>query len=118
MGHGRTMEVTASKFEWTKFKDQLHFYLMLGLVPIGLIIGGTNLIYGPAELKDIPDGYEPKHWEYYKHPISQFIARYLLDSPEKRYERHLHFVSKEQDKWIMKLLRRVKKMQRGRKECR
>jgi NADH dehydrogenase (ubiquinone) 1 beta subcomplex subunit 5 len=103
-GHKRTMDIIPSNFEWRKFKDHLHFYVLLGLVPVAALVGSVNLFIGPAELADIPEGYEPKHWEYHKHPISRFIARYLLDSPEKSYERHLHFLSVEHEKIQMRKL--------------
>jgi NADH dehydrogenase (ubiquinone) 1 beta subcomplex subunit 5 len=105
-GHGAKMPLVPSSFEWRKFKDHMNFYFMLGIIPIAGIIGATNLFIGQHELADIPEGYEPKHWEYYKSPISRFIARYLLDSPEKWYERHMHFVAIEKDKILMRKLER------------
>lgn len=96
--HKRTIEMLPSSFEWRKWKDQAHFYTLLGVIPIAILVGAVNLFIGPAELADIPEDYEPKHWEYYKHPISRFIARYICEPQEKLYERHLHFVSKEVDK--------------------
>jgi len=103
-GHKRTLEFVPTNFEWRKFKDHLHFYVMLGVLPIVAIISAANLFIGPGELVDIPDDYEPKHWEYYKSPISQFIARHFTDSPEKIYERHMHFLAVEKDKILMRKL--------------
>ncbi|GBN36667.1 NADH dehydrogenase [ubiquinone] 1 beta subcomplex subunit 5, mitochondrial [Araneus ventricosus] len=66
-GHGdRTMHITPSRFQYTKFKDDLHFYITLGVVPIVLLILYVNIFIGPATLSEIPEDYEPKHWEYYK----------------------------------------------------
>jgi NADH dehydrogenase (ubiquinone) 1 beta subcomplex subunit 5 len=98
------MEFIPTNFEWRKFKDHMNFYFMLGLVPIGVIIGAVNLFIGPGELIDTPEGYEPKHWEYYKSPISRFISRYLIDSQEKWYERHMHFIALEKEKILMRKL--------------
>jgi len=98
------MEMTPTNFEWRKFKDHLHFYIMLGVIPIAAIISYVNLFIGPGELIDTPDDYEPKHWEYYKSPISQFISRNFVDSPEKMYERHMHFVAIEKEKILMRKL--------------
>jgi NADH dehydrogenase (ubiquinone) 1 beta subcomplex subunit 5 len=109
-GHKRTMEIVPSSFEWRKFKDHLNFYAMLGIIPLACIIGATNLLVGPGELIDTPEGYEPKHWEYYKSPISQFFAHYVIDSPEKRYERHMHFVAVEMDKIKMRKLEKKVKL--------
>jgi len=103
-GHKRTIEFKPTNFEWKQYKDHLHFYVLLGVIPIAAIITATNLFIGPGELIDTPEDYEPKHWEYYKSPISQFIARHFHDSPEKLYERHMHFVNVEKDKILMRQL--------------
>lgn len=39
---------------------------MIGLIPVGLIITYSNIFVGPATLSEIPKGYVPKHWEYYR----------------------------------------------------
>ncbi|GAA49230.1 NADH dehydrogenase (ubiquinone) 1 beta subcomplex 5, partial [Clonorchis sinensis] len=66
-----------------------HFYAMLGLVPCLVLVFLVNVFVGPAELTDIPEGYEPRHWEYHKHPISRFIAKYMSPHPQKTYESFL-----------------------------
>jgi NADH dehydrogenase (ubiquinone) 1 beta subcomplex subunit 5 len=104
MGHKRTIQIIPTRYEWTKFKDHMNFYILLGIIPIGIIIGATNIFIGPAELIDIPEDYEPKYWEYYRHPISRFIARNLLTSEEKLYERHLHFMANEMERIEMRKL--------------
>lgn len=65
-GHRDTFYVTPSRFQWNKFKDMLHFYVMLGVIPITAIVFYTNVFIGPAQLTEIPEGYTPKHWEYHK----------------------------------------------------
>lgn len=65
-GHERTMHIAPSRFQWNKFKDNLHFYTLVGAIPCLLIIFGTNVFIGPATLTPIPEGYEPKHWEYHR----------------------------------------------------
>jgi NADH dehydrogenase (ubiquinone) 1 beta subcomplex subunit 5 len=109
-GHKRTMVITPSNFEWRKFKDHLHFYVMLGIIPVAALVGTVNLFIGPAELADIPEDYEPKHWEYHQHPISRFIARYILEPPEQIYERHLHFLNLEYEKIQMRKLEKKIKL--------
>lgn len=71
--HGpRLMPIQPSRFQWNKFKDQLHFYAMLGLIPglIGVFL--VNVFVGPATLSKVPDGYEPKHWEYFNVSVNFF----------------------------------------------
>lgn len=60
------MIVQPSRFQWNKFKDLLHFYVMLGVLPITAIVMYCNIFIGPAQLQEIPADYEPKHWEYHK----------------------------------------------------
>lgn len=62
----RTFYITPSRFQYTKFKDDLHFFITLGVVPLGLLILCVNIFVGPATLTEIPEGYEPRHWEYHK----------------------------------------------------
>ena len=37
-------------------KDYIHFYIMLGAIPLGLIVALANIFKGPAVLKPIPEG--------------------------------------------------------------
>lgn len=71
------------RWQWHKFKDMFHFYTMVGLIPVGLIIFYTNVFIGPAQLTPTPDGYTPKYWEYHRHPITRFIARYIHNNPQQ-----------------------------------
>merc|ERR1712150_415271 len=75
------MVIQPSKYEWTRFKDDLHFYVMLGLVPMGALILYANVFIGPAELSEIPEDYEPKEWEYFQSPIKRWFAKYLYEIP-------------------------------------
>ncbi|XP_055625833.1 NADH dehydrogenase [ubiquinone] 1 beta subcomplex subunit 5, mitochondrial [Toxorhynchites rutilus septentrionalis] len=98
-GHGpRMFTITPSRFQWHKFKDLFHFYVMVGAIPVLAIVFYTNVFIGPAQLTEIPEGYEPKHWEYHKHPISRFIARYIMNNPQQDYEKMLHFLHEEGEK--------------------
>lgn len=71
------------RWQWHKFKDMFHYYLMVGLIPVTGIILYTNIFIGPAELTPIPADYNPKHWEYHRHPITRFIARYIHNNPQQ-----------------------------------
>lgn len=105
-GHKRVMVIKPSNFEAKRWLDHLHFYFWLAALPSLIIIGAVNLFIGPAELVDTPEDYEPKHWEYYKHPITRFHSRYIQESPEKIYERHMHFLNKQQEQIMIKKLRK------------
>ncbi|XP_050692217.1 NADH dehydrogenase [ubiquinone] 1 beta subcomplex subunit 5, mitochondrial-like [Eriocheir sinensis] len=105
MGGGpRTMNITASRWQWHKFKDLLHYYFMLGAIPCTAIAFAVNVFIGPAELAPIPEGYTPKHWEYHAHPISRFLARYVCSSHQMDYEKYLHYMYEENE---MKEMRRI-----------
>jgi NADH dehydrogenase (ubiquinone) 1 beta subcomplex subunit 5 len=66
-GHGPSkMAIEPTRFQWHKFKDLLHFYTMIGLIPIGAVVFYTNVFIGEATLTEIPEGYVPKHWEYHR----------------------------------------------------
>lgn len=65
--HGpRNLAITPSRFQWDKFKDLLHYFVMIGLIPITAIVFYANVFIGPAKLTTIPEGYVPKHWEYHR----------------------------------------------------
>ncbi|KAK3583435.1 hypothetical protein CHS0354_025557 [Potamilus streckersoni] len=110
-GGKRTMVIVPSKYMWNHFKNDLHFFFLIGLIPLGLLILYCNIFIGNAQLADIPEGYEPKNWEYYKHPIERWFARYVYETPQKSYEKYMHvlYVEKEKAKWRM-FEKRVKKV--------
>ncbi|KXJ68957.1 NADH dehydrogenase [ubiquinone] 1 beta subcomplex subunit 5, mitochondrial [Aedes albopictus] len=98
-GHGPKMfTITPSRFQWHKFKDMFHMYIMVGLIPVLAVVFYANVFVGPAQLTECPADYEPKHWEYHKHPITRFIARYMLNNPQQDYEKMLHHLYEENEK--------------------
>ncbi|BES91831.1 Double-stranded RNA Hypothetical protein motif [Nesidiocoris tenuis] len=102
-GH-RTLPIVPSNFQYAKFKDMLHFYAMLGIIPASILIFYTNVFIGPAKLAEIPEGYEPKHWEYYKHPITRFMARHIFTPPQQEYEKFMHVLYEEDEKMKIRAL--------------
>lgn len=66
MSEHRTMVIKPSNFQWHKAKDYVHFYFLLGLIPVGTIIFIVNVFIGPATLQEIPEDYVPKEWEYHQ----------------------------------------------------
>ncbi|VDK34727.1 unnamed protein product [Taenia asiatica] len=103
-----TMVVRQSKFINEKFYDELHFFFMCGAIPYVLGAFLINLFFGQAELIETPDDYEPHYWEYYKvfwifyaslskHPITRFISRNLMWSPQQVYENNLAYLKRSMD---------------------
>jgi len=87
----------------------------IGLVPTFCVCFYANVFIGQATLTDIPEGYEPRHWEYYKHPIRRFFAKYLVQSLDERYEISLHtiYVNTMTDR-LRGLERKVRRLQHQR----
>ncbi|CAD6217163.1 GSCOCG00004701001-RA-CDS [Cotesia congregata] len=103
-GHHRVFPLGPSRWHWHKTKDLLHFYTLIGVVPLSIAVFCINVFIGPATLKEIPEGYEPKHWEYYRHPISRWLARYVFPSDQQEYEKQMFFIWEEQEKQKLRKL--------------
>lgn len=78
MSDERHLHITPTRYQWHKFKDALHFYLMVGLLPVGALITYVNIFIGPAQLTPIPEDYTPKHWEY--HRVSAFVLLFMVEN--------------------------------------
>ncbi|XP_029175980.1 NADH dehydrogenase [ubiquinone] 1 beta subcomplex subunit 5, mitochondrial [Nylanderia fulva] len=95
MSAERTLAIQPSRFQWHKTKDYLHFYVLLGAIPVGIAITLVNVFIGPATLEEIPEDYVPKEWEYLQHPIKRFLQRYFFPSQQQEYEKYLHYIYHE-----------------------
>jgi len=100
----KSLNVTASRFQWQLFKDHLHFYIFLGVIPLSALVFYANVFIGPATLREIPEGYVPKQWEYFQNPVKRWFARYWIDNMQMHYERNMHYIVLLQEK------RRMRKM--------
>ncbi|KAH7642264.1 NADH dehydrogenase (ubiquinone) SGDH subunit [Dermatophagoides farinae] len=109
-GHGHKMHIQPSRFVWSTFKDYLHFYFMLGAIPLTLITAYANIVVGDAELTDIPEGYTPHHWEYYKHPITRFFAKYCFLDRALAYESSVSKLAEESEKILIHRVKQQLKM--------
>jgi len=98
------MTIVPSRYEYQRWKDDMHYYFALGLIPMAMVITTVNLFVGKAELVETPEDYDPKHWEYYQHPISRAMSKYCFPPPQKDYEKMLHLINRENEKRKLRLL--------------
>ncbi|KAF5286155.1 hypothetical protein FQR65_LT12913 [Abscondita terminalis] len=103
-GHHRVLPYAPSRWHWRKFKDYVHFYVMIGVMPLAAITAYANIFIGPATLSEIPKDYEPKYWEYYRSPITRFLAKNFMTDPQQQYEKYLHHLYEEREKQILRKL--------------
>jgi len=116
-GGKASIKVKPSTFEWHRFKNDIHFYMMCGAIPTFSLISFCNIFIGPSELADIPDGYEPKAWEYEAHPISRWFAKYVYQEKEKTHEISLDVLHREREKRYWNLLKKkVQQLQSDRQD--
>ncbi|KAL1489310.1 hypothetical protein ABEB36_014233 [Hypothenemus hampei] len=98
MSEHRTFPLQPTRWQWKKFKDLVHYYVMLGAIPCGLFTFYMNVFEGPATLSEIPEGYIPKYWEYYKNPVTRFLAKNFYPDPQQEYEKFCTYIFVEQEK--------------------
>jgi len=113
-GHiGGKVENRPSRWNWDLFKDYIHFYIMIGAIPIGALIVGSNIMVGSAVLKPIPEGYNPTEDEYFKSPITRWFLKNVYRGFQQTYEMEACRYWEEQKKAeITALMREVKRVQK------
>ncbi|KAL7676500.1 hypothetical protein ACOME3_002761 [Neoechinorhynchus agilis] len=71
-------------------RDNIHYFLAIGLIPATLLITYVNVTRGDSVLTEIPGGYDPEAWEYYKRPMTRLLTKYYYLSEEQIHEMNLH----------------------------
>jgi len=116
-GHGNTMEIRPTLWHWYKFKDLLHLYIMVGLIPCWMFAGYMNIRHGPAKLAEIPEGYRPEFWEYQRLPVTRFFAKHLYVETQRYYEAKMGYLYSESEKVIMNRIKdQVRNVMEARKD--
>ncbi|XP_054154359.1 NADH dehydrogenase [ubiquinone] 1 beta subcomplex subunit 5, mitochondrial-like [Oppia nitens] len=105
--HAGEFPMRPSVYAWRKFKDFLHFYVMLGVIPLTIFATYVSIRYGPAELAEIPEGYEPEVWEYERNPITRFFAKNIMPDKRHDYEEMVAYFNEESEKIILKKIERM-----------
>lgn len=95
------MVIKPSEYMWKKFKDLMHLYVMVGLIPIMAVSAYVNLTQGQAQLAETPEGYEPKLWEYEKYPMTRLYTR-MFPHPAAEHERKMYVLNYENEKLILR----------------
>merc|ERR1711963_140890 len=90
-----TMQTVPSMWAWYKSMDVLLFWITIVAAPLVACSVYANIFIGPAKLKPIPEGYEPREDEYDVHPITRWFTRNVYISQQQRHEMLLH------EKWEM-----------------
>lgn len=103
-GHNN-MRITPSNFTAYKLKDMLLFHSVIVGIPIAVLATIINIRANP-ELAEIPEGYEPRHWEYYRHPVTRFISRYFFYPADTDYEMLMCMENEKGENLILKKLHR------------
>lgn len=109
-GHN-TVPIKPSMWSFKYHKNWIHFYTLVTIVPLTVFTTILHIRANPV-LSEVPEGYEPRHWEYHKMPIARFMDRYILPLPEEDWEMLINKQAVEAEVKVLKtLLRNVERVQ-------
>lgn len=74
-GHN-AMVIEPSNWAWKYYKNAVHFWVLFWGIPIAIAHTIISIRMNP-ELTEVPEGYQPRHWEYEMHPLARFMSKYL-----------------------------------------
>ncbi|XP_069103476.1 NADH dehydrogenase [ubiquinone] 1 beta subcomplex subunit 5, mitochondrial-like [Argopecten irradians] len=118
-GGGNAMKLKPGMYMDRLWRDGVHFFILLGTIPVLTVITLANLVLPQGELTDLPEDRVPQTWEYHQHPITRFIAKHIVRSPEKLYETNMALVHIEEEKRrLRKLDAQVKRVMLNRQDIR
>ncbi|XP_013413445.1 NADH dehydrogenase [ubiquinone] 1 beta subcomplex subunit 5, mitochondrial [Lingula anatina] len=108
-GHGRVMNVRDGQYLTKALWNDMQFWFFVGFIPLTGIALYANIFVGEAKLEEIPEGYCPEEYEYFKHPISRWMVKYMFNPPEKVYERSLSVIywtlKRDRERQLRKLVK-------------
>lgn len=99
------MSIAPSYFAPQQLKDMIYFYTVLISIPLAVITAIINIRANP-ELTEIPEGYEPRHWEYYRNPVARFMAKHMFMPNETDVEMLMSMEGEKAENIMLNKIRR------------
>lgn len=113
----RNFVIHPSRFVQRRFFNHLHWYTCLSFIIYLPTVLYLNITQGPAELAEIPDGYYPEEYEYYKNPVTRAWMRYAFAGEQISHEKTLATIANESEAiWYRKREKFVRALQAERRD--
>merc|ERR1712038_1872379 len=95
--------------EWSmRYKNDLWVYWAWIFIAPAFALGtGASIFIGNASIAPIPEGYEPKEWEYERNPITRWMVRNVWKSEQCQYEIKMHEI------WAHRIATQRKQLKKG-----
>lgn len=113
-GSKRVVNVFPTAHRGYKFKKYFMTYFLIGAIPAAAIIFYSSSIVGEAELYDYdPEQYQPEFYEFFAHPITRFLAKYVMEDPRVSYYKDVYAIEFEsQHRRMVQLVSSVKEIEK------